>query len=86
MAMKLKYGGVKSSYNGHLSLRRKHLAFIFYLAIVVLPAVLDHLLKPLDPIQKHGDEHFSGDFSCHSAYCAFDGLAVREMDSLDLLF
>jgi hypothetical protein len=58
----------------------------FCVIIVLLPIVLDHPLQPLDPIQKHRNEHLSVDFTDNSAYCAFQGRPVREMDSLDLLF
>jgi hypothetical protein len=60
--------------------------FIFYSAIVVLTAVLADPVKPLDPIQEHGNEHILVDLTEYSAYCAFQGLPVREINSLDLLF
>jgi hypothetical protein len=59
---------------------------VVVLALVVLSIVLDNPLKPLDPIQKHSNEHFSVDFTEKSACCAYEGLLVREMASLDLFF
>jgi hypothetical protein len=59
---------------------------VFYSGIVVLIPVRDHLMKPLDPIQGHRNEHFSVDLTKYLACRAFQGLPVREMDSPDLLF
>jgi hypothetical protein len=44
---------------------------LFYLPIAKLPIILDHSLKPLDPIEKHRNDHVSVDFAEYLAHHSF---------------
>jgi hypothetical protein len=71
-------GGSRRSSTCRFSLPRTGFVHCFYLPIAILSIVLDHPLKPPDPIQKHRNEHSPVDFDEYLAYHTFYALPSGE--------